>query len=175
MHQYSLGAATIDFLYDFDKWGNIIGINMYWRAGEQSYKCISQTYVLIVYFQNFYRTMFNQRIADFLYHMLLEVAKDNYALWKIPFSKKDIEKYCNIGDNVYNAFDIEKYCKQEEYKYLGYIANEMQQYVLRGHYQEILEGNKDAFKKKLFDFMKTHSDQETLFNCKKILWNERNM
>lgn len=173
MYQYSLGAATIDFLYDYDKKGNIIGINMYWRAGEQSYKCISQTYVLIVYFQNIYKKMFNKQVADFLYDVLLEVAKDNYLLFKIPFSKRDIENYCNIGDNVYNAFDIERYCKREEYKYLGYIANEMQQYILRGHLQEAIDNDKITFKRNLFEFMKYHSDQDMLYNCQKILWRER--
>lgn len=173
MHQYNLGAATIDFLYDYDKRGNIIGINMYWRAGEQSYKCISQTYVLIVYFQNIYTTMFNKQVAEFLYNMLLDVASNNYILWKIPFSKKDIEKYCNIGDNVYNAFDIERYCKRKEFKYLGYTAKQMQQYVLRGNLQEIKNNDTIMFKRNLFDFMKKHTDRATLDECKKILWDER--
>lgn len=175
MHQYNLGAATIDFLYDYDKKGNIVGINMYWRAGEQSYKCISQTYVLIVYFQNVYNRMFNKQVSDFLYDMLLEVADDNYKLCKMPFSKDDLEKYCNIGDNVYNAFDIERYCKREEFKYLGYIAKQMQQYILRGHLQEVKNNDKMTFKKNLFEFMKSHTDKEMLHNCEKILWSERNI
>lgn len=175
MHQYNLGAATIDFLYDYDKKDNIKGINMYWRAGEQSYKCISQTYVLIVYFQNTYARMFCKGIADFLYNMLLDVANNNYTLWNMPFSKKDIEKYCNIGDNVYNAFDIERYCKRKEFKYLGYVANQMQQYVLRGHFHEVQNKDQSMFKFNLFNFMKSHTDKDMLDYCKKILWGERNI
>lgn len=175
MYQYNLGAATIDFRYDYDRKNSIIGINMYWRAGEQSYKCISQTYVLIVYFQNVYNNMFNKEISKFLYDMLLELSNSNYRLWNIPFSKKDLEKYCNSGDNVYNAFDIDRYCEREEFKYLGYIAKQMQQYILRGHLDEVRNNDKATFKRNLFEFMKKHTEQELLNNCEKVLWDERNL
>ena len=175
MYQYNLGAATIDFLYDYDRRGNIVGINMYWRAGEQSYKCISESYVLIVYFKNLYNTIFADKIARFLYDILLEVATENYRLCKIPFRTEDLERYCNIGDNVYNAFDIKRYCQKKEYKFLGYIAEQMQQYVLRGHLQEINNNDKLAFKKNLFEFMEAHTDEEVLRNCEKILRSERDV
>ena len=173
MHQYNLGAATIDFLYDYDRRGKVRGINMYWRAGEQSYKCISRTYVLIVYFQNEYSRIFNKGVSNFLYNILLEVAQNNYALCGIPFSKSDFEKYCNCGDNVYNAFDIERYCEQKEFKYLGYVANQMQQYILRGNLQEVKSEDVSSFKSNLFEFMKKHTDENMLHNCEKILWHER--
>ncbi len=173
MHQYNLGAATIDFLYDYDGKGSIRGINMYWRAGEQSYKCISQTYVPIVYFQNEYDKMFNKKVSNFLYDILLEVAQNNYTFWGIPFSKRDFENYCNSGDNVYNAFDIERYCERKEFRCLGYVAYQMQQYILRGNMQGIENENKILFKRNLFEFMKKHTDENMLRNCEKILWHER--
>lgn len=176
MHQYNLGTATIDFLYDYDdndKKSRVKGINMYWRAGEQSYKCISRTYVPIVYFQNEYDKIFNRRVSDFLYDILLEVAQNNYDFFGVPFKKSDYENYCNKGDNVYNAFDIKRYCKRDEFKYLGYIAKQMQQYILRGNLREAKKRDKILFRKKLFDFMKKHTDEEMLCNCAKILWNER--
>lgn len=174
MHYYNLGAATIDFLYNYDANNNVIGINMHWRSGEQSYKCISQTYVPIVYFESMYRSLFNKRVSDFLYERLVEIAVDNYSVWNISFSKSDFEKYCSIKDNVYNAFDIEKYARKEEYKYLCYIGKQMQQYVLRGYGLDTFGDDGKKFKENLFEFMKKHTDDDMLANCYRVLFCERN-
>ena len=112
-------------------------------------------------------------MSKFLYDILLEVAQNNYILWRIPFKKSDYEKYCNKGDNVYNAFDIKRYCKREEFKYLGYIADQMQQYILRGNLQEVKNRDRVLFKRNLFEFMKKHTDKNMLCNCERILWDER--
>lgn len=173
MCRYNQGAATIDFLSDLDINRQLVGLNMYWRAGEQSYKCISQTYVLIVYFQNIYEKRFNSEVSQFLYDRLLEVAIENYSQYSIPFSRHDFEKYSNKRDNVYNAFDIERYCMQKEYRYLGYIAKQMEQYVLRGHIEEIRNKDIEGFKANLLEFMEYHTDENTMLECRKILWNEK--
>lgn len=175
MYQYNMGSATIDFLYDYNDKGEIVGINMYWRAGEQSYKCIANTYVLPVYFQNLYNRIFSRRIATFLYEIFLEIMEVNYSLMEIPFSKSDFEKYCGIKDDVYDAFDIEEYCEEKQFKYLGFLGKQMEQYILFGNIEEAHKNDKIRFKRGLFDFLKMRTDDEALHNCKKILWNEKDM
>lgn len=169
MYQYNLGAATIDFLYDYNKNGNIIGINMYWRAGEQSYKCISQTYVLLVYFNDLYNKMFDSQISSFLYEILVDAADRNYRIWNIPFDKRDLAAYSSRNDTVYNIFDIRRYCIHQEYRYLGILASEMQQYILRGNLQEVINHDKIKFATNLCEFIKQRTDENTLQYCKKIL------
>lgn len=173
MYHYNLGAATIDFLGDNDKSSNTIGINMYWRAGEQSYKCISNAYVMLVYYQNLYNRRFKKEIAEFLYKILVEVAENNYKYSDVPFNKKDYEKYCGIKDDVYDAFDIEEYCELDEFKYLGYIGKQLEQFILFGNITAAKENDKDKFKVHLVEFMEQHTDETLLHNCKKILWSER--
>ena len=175
MYQYNLGAATIDFLYDYGQRGQINGINMYWRAGEQSYKCISTTYVLIVYFQNLYYRLFDIQIASHMHDVFVELAEQNYKIWEIPFSKEDLKKYCGIKDDVYDAFDIDEYCEQEEFKYLGYIGKQMEQYVLFGYIQDLLKEDYHEFKNKLLDFMQKHTDNKVMNNCRRILLSEGNL
>lgn len=174
MYHYNLGVATIDYLYNYDADNNVIGINMYWRAGEQSYKCISQTFVPIIYFKNIYSLLFTKRISDFLYERFVEIAIENYRTWNVMFNKSEMEKYCSIKDNVYNAFDIEEYARRSEYKYLCYIGMQIQQFALRGYDLAAFYNDKSLFKEKLFDFMKKHTDSEMLANCHKILFCERN-
>ncbi|XCP84041.1 hypothetical protein ABXS75_13285 [Roseburia hominis] len=169
MYQYNLGAATIDFLYDYDVNDNLNGINMYWRSGEQSYKCIAHTYVLLVYFQNLYNRMFDKVIAEFLYDILMEIAEANYSLWNIPFNKKDFEKYCGLKDDIYDAFDIQEYCEDKEFKYLGYLGEQIEQFILFGHLQDACNNDKINFKKSLFEFLKKRTNGETLYYCEKIL------
>lgn len=174
MYQYNLGAATIDYLYDYNSRGDVIGVNMYWRSGEQSYKCISNTYVLPVYFQNLYRRRFCAEIATFLYDVFVDITGQNYKLWRVPFEKDDYEKYCGIKDDVYNSFDIEKYCEQDKFKYLGYLGKQMEQYVLFGNVTEIENKDKNSFKKKLLEFISKKTDDKTQEMCKLILEDERN-
>lgn len=169
MYQYNLGAATIDFLYDYDADDKIIGINMYWRSGEQSYKCIAHTYVLLVYYQNLYNTMFDNIVSDFLCDILVEIAEANYAFWDIPFIRKDFEKYCGLKDDIYDAFDIEEYCEDKKFKYFGYLGEQMEQFVLFGHLEEVCKNDKVNFKMRLLEFLKKRADDKTLYYCKKIL------
>lgn len=171
MYQYNLGAATIDFLKDYNYNGDTIGINMYWRAGEQSYKCISNTYVLLVYYQNLYMRRFVKEIADFLSDILLDAAKNNYKFYSIPFEVKDFKKYCGITDDVYDAFDIEEYCELEEFKYLGYIGKQLEQFILFGNVRDAKEKNIKKFKDHFCDFIRKRADKTLWENCKKILWN----
>ena len=166
MHEYNLGAATIDFLYAYDNKKNIVGINMYWRAGEQSYKCIAKTYVPIVYYQNLYKKVFTNDTSDFLCKQLLEIADKNYRYWRELFSCSDWEMYCSSQDNVYNAFDIEKYCEKDVFKYLGYIAEQMYEYVIRGYFDN---KSKERFIDDIYKFMKNHTEASFLMQCKKIL------
>lgn len=173
-YHYNLGIAAIDFVYDYDYEDNIIGINMYWRSGEQSYKCISQTYVPIVYFQNMYNDLFGRKVAKFLCERYVEVAENNYSINNIPFSKIDLEKYCSIKDNVYNYFDIERYANHEEYKYLCYIGKELQQYAIRGYIQENLLNDVSGFYRSFLMFLKKRTEQHTAICCEKILSFERN-
>lgn len=169
MYQYNLGAATIDFLYDYDADNNIIGINMYWRSGEQSYKCITHTYVLLVYFQNLYKRMFDKSVSEFLYNFFEKVAEANYLLWNVPFSKKDFEKYCSLKDDIYDAFDIKDYCKEKEFTYLGFIGKQIEQYIMFGHLAEAYNNDEEQFRKNLLSFIEKRSSGEIFENCKKIL------
>lgn len=173
MYQYNLGAATIDFLYDYDKQGEIIGINMYWRSGEQSYKCISNTYVIPVYYQNLYERMFERNIADFLFELFLEFTKNNYNLMNVPFEEQDFAKYCGAKDDVYDTFDIDEYCEEDDFKYLGYIGKQLEQYILFGHVENVLEKNKKKFKENFFEFLERRANKNILEKCKKILGDER--
>lgn len=172
MYQYNLGAATINFLYDYDQQDDIIGVNMYWRSGEQSYKCIANTYVLPVYYQNLYNSMFDRTISDFLCILFMEITERNYAYFDVPFSKRDYAKYCGRKDNVYDSFDIEEYCVEKEFHYLGFIGKQIEQYTLFGHVEFTLEKDADGFKKDFFDFLKRRTDKTTLDICEKILWDE---
>lgn len=172
MYQYNLGSATINFLYDYDKQGDIIGINMYWRSGEQSYKCIANTYVLPIYFQILYNNMFDRSISEFLCPLFMEITKRNYDYFNVPFSIKDFVKYCGEKDNVYDSFDIEEYCDEEEFHYLGYIGKQIEQYTLFGHVAFALKKDIDGFKRDFFIFLKRRTDQTTLDLCKKLLWDK---
>lgn len=174
MYQYNLGAATIDYLYDYNSSGDVVGVNMYWRSGEQSYKCISNTYVLPVYFQNLFKRRFNAEIAAFLYDVFVDITEQNYRLWEVPFERDDFEKYCGIKDDVYDSFDIEKYCEQDKFKYLGYIGKQMEQYVLFGNTMGIGDKDKYSFKRNLLKFISKRSDNEIQEKCKLILEDERN-
>ena len=173
MYQYNLGAATIDFLYDYDEQDHIIDINMYWRSGEQSYKCISNTYVLPVYYQNLYERTFERNIADFLCELFVEFTKSNYELRNVPFDEEDFEKYCGAKDDVYDTFDIDEYCEDYDFKYLGYLGKQMEQYILFGHIEEVLEKDKEKFKENFYKFLERRTKKEILDYCKKILWDER--
>ena len=113
--------------------------------------------------------MFDSQISSFLYEILVDAADRNYRIWNIPFDKRDLAAYSSRNDTVYNIFDIRRYCIHQEYRYLGILASEMQQYILRGNLQEVINHDKIKFATNLCEFIKQRTDENTLQYCKKIL------